>query len=79
MAIHKGNSTDTQTDITISNGDFQALKKIAQDYGIADESDVIAFAIGVLSRANGRAISIEQEDGTILKFIPADKLRGNTP
>ena len=78
MAVKKGAFTDTQGEITISNGDYQALKKIAQDYKITDESDVITFAIGILSKANGRPISIEQEDGSVVKFIPSDKLRGIT-
>lgn len=79
MAVIKGSFTDSQGDITITNGDFQALKRIAQSYGITDVSDVITFAIGILSKANGRAISIEQEDGSVIKFIPSDKLRGVTP
>lgn len=76
MAVQKGAFTETEGQITITNGDFQALRKIASDYNISDESDVIAFAIGILERANGRAVSIEQDDGSIVKFIPADKLRG---
>ena len=77
MAVQKGNFTDTQGEITITNGDFQALKKIAQDYGISEESDVIAFAIGVLSQANGKPISVERTDGSVIKFVPSDKLRAN--
>lgn len=76
MAVQKGNFTENQGEITISNGDLEALKKIAKDYQIADESDVIAFAIGILSEASGRPISIEQPDGTVKKFMPSDKLRG---
>lgn len=79
MAVQKGKFTETQGEITITNGDFQALKKIAADYNITDESDVIAFAIGILNKANGRAVSIEQNDGSIIRFMPADKLRGNNP
>ncbi len=79
MAVQKkGEFTETQGEITISNGDLQALKKIAKDYGITNEADVITFAIGLLSRANGRAVSIEQEDGTVTRFLPSDKLRGKT-
>lgn len=75
MAVKKGVFTDTEGQITVTNGDLQALRKIAQDYHLADETDVIAFAIGVLNRAEGRGISVEQTDGSIVKFIPADKLR----
>ncbi|MFA6000432.1 MAG: hypothetical protein WC783_05700 [Candidatus Paceibacterota bacterium] len=79
MAVQRGTFTETQGEITITNGDFQALRKIAQDYNISDETDVITFAIGVLSRANGRAVTIEQEDGSALKLMPSAKLRGTNP
>lgn len=75
MAVIKGEFSDTEGTIKITNGDFQALKRIAEQYGITDESDVITFAIGVLSRANGKAVTVEQEDGSVVKFIPSDKLR----
>lgn len=78
MAVLKQNFTEIEGDIKITNGDFQALKKIAADYGLSDETDVIAFALGVLNRAKGKAISVEQEDGSVIKFIPSDKLRNKT-
>ena len=74
MAVKKGKFTDTEGEVTITNGDFQALREIAKDYKL-DESDVITFAIGVLSRAKGKAIGFENEDGGVEKFVPADKLR----
>jgi hypothetical protein len=75
MAVQKNTFTDTQGTITITNGDFQAFKKIAKDYNITNEEDVITFAIGVLSKANGRPVAIEQADGTLAKFLPAEKLK----
>lgn len=75
MAVKKGTFTDTQGEVTITNGDFQALKKIAKDYGITNEVDVITFAIGILSKANGKPVAVELLDGTTVKFLPADKLK----
>ena len=75
MAVKKGKFTETEGEITITNGDFQALKKIAKAYNLSDEADVITFAIGVLSKADGKGVALEQENGTIIKYIPADKLR----
>lgn len=75
MAVKKVKFTETEGTITISNGDFQALKKIAKEYHISDETDVITFAIGVLSEAAGKPVSVEKTDGTLAKFIPSDKLR----
>jgi hypothetical protein len=75
MAV-TGNFTDTEGKITITNGDLAALKKIAAEYGISDTVNVITFAIGVLSRASGKAVSVEQEDGTAVKFVRSDQVRG---
>lgn len=75
MAISKEEFTDTEGKIRLTNGDFEALKKAAQDYGLSDESDVIAFALGVLSHAEGRAVITENSDGRFVKFAPADKLK----
>ena len=78
MAVIKEDFTDVEGKIKLTNGDFQALRKIAADYGLSDESDVIAFALGILNRAKGKAISVEQEDGSTIRFIPSDKLRNKT-
>lgn len=75
MAVSKEDFTEVDGKIKLTNGDFQALKKIAADYGLTDESDVIAFALGILNRAKGKAISVEQDDGSTIRFIPSDKLR----
>ena len=45
MAIKKEDFTEVDGKIKITNGDFQALKKIAADYSLTDESDVVAFAL----------------------------------
>lgn len=78
MAVNKQSSTETEADIKITNGDWQALKAIANSYGLTDEADVITFAIGVLSQADGKPVSIERGDGSVLKLIPSDKLRKTT-
>ena len=75
MAVIKGVFTDDRGEVTLTNGDLQALKKIAAEYGIEDETDVITFALGVLSQAKGKAISIDQEHGSVIKFVPSEKIR----
>lgn len=75
MAVRKGNFTETEGDITITNGDFQALRKIAEEYGLADESDVIAFAIGILDQSGGQGVIIRREDGTPVRLMPSDSIR----
>lgn len=74
MAISKDKFSETEGTIKITNGDFQALHKIAEQYGMTDESDVIAFAIGVLNEANGRPIQVQKNDGSLIKFAPSDDL-----
>lgn len=61
--------------ISITNGDLEALKKITEQYGVKDETDVIAFAIGVLSQSNGQGVTIRREDGVAVKLIPSDDIR----
>jgi hypothetical protein len=75
MAV-TGNFNEGEGKITITNGDLAALKKIAREYDISDAANVIKFAIRVLSRASGKAVSVEQEDGTSVKFLPSDQVRG---
>lgn len=74
MAISKENFTDSEGAIRLTNGDFQALLEIAKNYGMEDESDVFAFALGVLNEAKGKPIILEKEDGRVIKFVPADNL-----
>ena len=75
MAIQKGVFNNKEGNIKLTNGDLAALKKIATDYGIASEEDVVSFALGILSRAEGGTVSIELKNGSVMKFMPADKLR----
>lgn len=62
---------------TISNGDFEALQRIREAYHLRDESAVIIFAIGLLSQANGRPVSIQKDDGTVVRLLPSDNIRNN--
>lgn len=75
MAVLKQDFTEVEGKIRLTNGDFQALQSIAKEYGLTDASDVITFALGVLSQAKGKPVTIEQEDGSIIKLVPSDKLR----
>lgn len=61
--------------IEIANGDLKALRWIAQSYRLADVSDVIAFAIGILDKAHGQPVAVVDEDGHYIKYKPADSLR----
>lgn len=79
MAVTKElSSTPSEGNIRITNGDWQALVRAAASYGLKDEADIIAFAIGVLDKSNGHGVLVETNEGGRLKFIPSDKLKAKT-
>jgi len=79
MAVTKEpTSTASEGSIKITNGDWQALIRAAASYGLKDEADIIAFAIGVLDKSNGRGVVVETNEGGRLKFVPSDKLKAKT-
>jgi hypothetical protein len=76
MAVTKENESNQSIGkIQITNGDWQALSRVVSAYGLKDEADVIAFAIGILDKSNGRGVLVETQDGARQKFVPSDKLR----
>jgi len=77
MAIHiTDNGSGTEGTLHLTNGDYQALKSVANVYGLKDEADVVAFALGVFTKANGKAVVVEMNDGSLVKMMPSDKLLG---
>lgn len=61
--------------LQITNGDLEALRRIKETYGLKDESDVIAFAIGVLDKSSGQGVTVRKEDGSTVRLMPSDSLR----
>ena len=75
MPVKKTSEKDGEATYTINNGDLVALNRIKEQYDLQDSDDVITFAIGVLSNAKGGSVSITKEDGSVMKLLPADKLK----
>lgn len=75
MPVKKDTEQNGVAKFTINNGDLVALNRIKDQYNLKDSDDVITFAIGVLDKANGGAVSVTQQDGTLMKFVPADSLK----
>lgn len=75
MAVRKDNENAEELKLTVFNGDLEALNKIKEQYHLKDSTDVIIFALGVLSQANGKPVSIEREDGSLAKLLPSDQLK----
>ena len=59
----------------INNGDLEALHRIRDAYHLREDVGVIIFAIGVLSQANGKPISFQKDDGSVVRLLPADDLK----
>ncbi|HYH74719.1 MAG TPA: hypothetical protein VD735_02040 [Candidatus Saccharimonadales bacterium] len=75
MAVRKDNEANGEANYTINNGDLRALNRIKEQYHLTDSDDVLVFAIGLLSQSNGRAVTVEKDDGSFVKLLPADELR----
>lgn len=75
MAVRKDSETSEEAKFTIVNGDLAALNRIKQQYGLKDGDNVIVFALGVLSKAEGRPVTIENNDGTTTALLPSDDLK----
>ncbi len=75
MAVIKDAETTQEAKITINNGDLKALNEIKEKYQLKDGTDVITFALGVLSQGGGRPITIEKETGEMVKLLPSDKIK----
>lgn len=75
MAVRKDNETPEEAKFTIVNGDLKALNRIKEQYGLKDGDDVIVFALGLLSQAQGRPITITNSDGTTISLLPSDDLK----
>ncbi len=71
MAINK-NEDGT---LNVTNGDLEALKRIKDTYGLKEESDVLAFAIGVLDKSGDQGVVIRRPDGTMVRLMPSDDIR----
>ena len=76
MGIQKIDDVDnTVAKFKLSNGDYVALKSIMKHYGIKDETSALAFALGLLNRAEGRPITLTQADGSTVTLTPADSIK----
>lgn len=76
MAVRKDSETTEEAKFTVVNGDLKALNRIKEQFGLKDLDDVFVFALGVLSQAEGRPITVERNDGTTTALLPSDDLKG---
>lgn len=77
MAIKKDDtkSNDTQVNLTIDNGDFQALNKIYKEWKFKDIEGVLRFALAIMTKAKNGTVYVEDETGNKVALEPAESLR----
>lgn len=59
--------------LEIDNGDLEALRQIEKDWKFTDESSVLRFALAVLTKAQDKAVYVD-ENGKKVALSPADSL-----
>ena len=70
MAIRKTQTTETQTNFEVDNGDLQALKEVIQKYNFKDEEAALRFGLVVLLNADeNNNIFVERGDQKV-KIAP---------
>ena len=80
MAIKRGTSTNEELNLTVNNGDLEALKQTAARLGFKDEESTLRFMLAVLSKSATRVITITDQNGAKIGLNPTpDLLQPNTP
>jgi len=77
MAIQRSASfapSDNELNLTVNNGDFEALQTVVRKLGFKDEESVLRFALAVLSKSATRSLSIVDKDGIRLNLTPSADL-----
>jgi len=67
-------SADTELNLTVNNGDFEALQSVVKKLGFKDEESVLRFALAVLTKSATRSLSIVDKDGNRVSLSPATDL-----
>ena len=62
-------------ELEIANGDLKALGSIKDKYRLASIEDVLAFAIGVLDKANGKPVAVTHDDGSTVRYMPSSGIK----
>jgi hypothetical protein len=67
--IKKTESTPTQLELSVNNGDLQALNEVITKYGFVDEEAALRFALYVLLKAEQNAVYVK-EGSRIVSVTP---------
>ncbi|MEO8637762.1 MAG: hypothetical protein ABI430_02580 [Candidatus Taylorbacteria bacterium] len=81
MAIERlSTSTGEHLDLSINNGDIEALRNTATRLGFRDEESMLRFMLAVLSKSATRVITITDQNSAKVSLNPSpDLLRPTNP
>jgi hypothetical protein len=68
-------SDDEHINLTINNGDYQALRTITAKFNFRDEEAALRFALALLTQNKSDTFYIEDESGSKVGLQPSDSLR----
>ncbi len=75
MAINRATTTNQEhLDISINNGDFQAMREAMEKLGFRDEESMLRFMLAVLTRAATRTVIVTDQNGSNITLSPSESL-----
>ena len=75
MAISRTRSEPDAVDMTITNGDLQALRQIYESWGFKDEESVLRYALAVMTKAENQVLYYVNADGEKIGLQPSDAVK----
>ena len=58
-------------DISVNNGDFEALRGAVQRLGFADEERMLRYLLAVISKSATRSLTITDQNGNKISLNPS--------
>ncbi len=75
MAIQKDRSDADAVQVTINNGDLQALRQIYERWGFKDEESVLRYALAVMTKAENQILYYVNGEGEKIGLQPSDAVK----
>ena len=74
MAITYKDISGSEANITINNGDLEAMKQIMEEYGFVDQEALLRYALVALISASDNNLYIKNDSGNIVALKIAERL-----
>ncbi|OGI58002.1 hypothetical protein A3C60_02255 [Candidatus Nomurabacteria bacterium RIFCSPHIGHO2_02_FULL_37_45] len=80
MAIDRlTTSNNEHLDISINNGDMNALREAVRKLGFADEERMLRYLLAVITKSATRSITITDQNGAKISLNPSADLLATPP